>query len=66
MLFFQVALVCTACSKHFANRWAYNQHRTNRFLEGTDCYTLRLHQAELVASKRGNVATAVLGSAGPL
>jgi len=25
-----VTLVCTACGKRFANRWAYNQHRTNR------------------------------------
>lgn len=61
-----VAIVCTACGKRFANRWAYNQHRTNRFLEGTECYTLHGKQAELVASKRGNVATAVLRSAGPL
>ena len=60
-----VALVCTACGKRFANRWAYNQHRTNRHLVGTDCYTLQGQQAELVASKRGNVSTAVLRSAGP-
>jgi hypothetical protein len=60
-----VALVCTACGKRFANRWAYNQHRTNRHLVGTDCYSLQGQQAELVASKRGNVSTAVLRSAGP-
>ena len=54
-----VALACTACGKRFVNRWAYNQYRTNRFLEGLGCYTLQRQQAELVASKRGNVATAV-------
>jgi hypothetical protein len=61
-----VALVCTACGKRFANRWAYNQNSTNRFLEGTEYYTLHGQQAELVTSKRGNVATVVLRSAGPL
>ena len=29
-----VGVVCTDCGKRFANRWAYNQHRTNRYSEG--------------------------------
>ena len=36
-----VGVVCTACGKTFANRWAYNQHCTNRYLERTDCYTMQ-------------------------
>ena len=61
-----VGVVCTACGKRFANRWAYNQHRTNRYLEGTDCYSVQRKQSEMIAIRRGNVSTAVLRSTGAL
>ena len=61
-----VGVVCTVCGKRFANRWAYNQHRTNRYLEGTNCYSVQRKQSEMIAIRRGNVSTAVLRSTGAL
>ena len=61
-----VGVVCTACGKRFANRWAYNQHRTIQYLEETDCYSVQRKQSEMIAIRRGNVSTAVLRSTGAL
>lgn len=55
---------CTACNKLFANRNAYHQHRTSAYLIGTACYALNTKNSELVASRRGNVSTAILRSTG--
>jgi hypothetical protein len=38
----------------------------NRYLEGTDCYSLQKQQSELIATRRGNISTAFLRSSGAL
>ena len=53
---------CTACNRRFASRNAYHQHRTSAYLIGTACYALHNQNSELVASRRGNVSTAILRS----
>ena len=62
----RIALDCTACHKRFANRWAYNQHRTSGYRKGTSCKSVGLQQSELIANTRGNISTAVLRSIGAL
>ena len=62
----RIALECTACHKRFANRWAYNQHRTSGCRKGTSCKSVGLQQSELIANTRGNISTAVLRSTGAL
>ena len=62
----RIALDCTACHKRFANRWAYNQHRTSGYRKGTSCKRVGLQQSELIANTRGNISTAVLRSTGAL
>lgn len=57
-----VGNVCTACNKRFATRHAYHQHRTSAYLIGTACYALNTQNCEVVASRRGNVSTAILRS----
>ena len=58
-----VDVVCDGCEKSFANTWAYERHRTCYKLRGTKCYSLETQKSELLATRRGNLSTAMLSRA---
>lgn len=55
-----VGYVCNACQRRFDSRFAYEQHRRSRFLEGTPCFSAAQQLSELVATRRANMSTAML------
>jgi len=55
-----VNILCDFCGKSFPNSWAYERHRTCTKLKGTGCYSQATHKVELLATRRGNMATAML------
>jgi hypothetical protein len=58
-----VDVVCDGCEKSFANTWAYERHRTCYKLRETTCYSLETQKSELLATRRGNLSTAMLSRA---
>jgi hypothetical protein len=55
-----VNILCDFCGKSFPNSWAYERHRTCTKLKGTGCYSQATHKVELLATRRGTMATAML------
>ena len=55
-----VNVLCDVCGKSFSNSWAYERHRTCTKLKGTSCYSQATQKVELLATRRGNMATAML------
>ena len=52
--------ICDACKRRFASRFAYDQHRRSKILQGTPCFTAVEQLSELVATRRANMSTAML------
>ena len=55
-----VNILCDFCGKSFPNSWAYERHRTCTKLKGTGCYSQATHKVELLTTRRGTMATAML------
>ena len=55
-----VNVLCDVCGKSFSNTWSYERHRTCTKLKGTSCYSQATQKVELLATRRGNMATAML------
>ena len=57
-----VNVLCDVCGKSFSNSWApaYERHRTCTKLKGTSCYSQATQKVELLATRRGNMTTAML------
>ena len=53
-------VICDVCGKSFSNTWSYERHRTCTKLKGTSCYSQATQKVELLATRRGNMATALL------
>jgi len=49
-----------ACKRHFASRFAYDQHRSSKFFQSTPCFTAVEQLRKLVATRRANMSTAML------
>ena len=60
----EAVLIPSKCQRHFASRFAYDQHRRSKFLQGTPCFAAVDQLSELVATLRlrlrANLSTAVL------
>jgi len=56
----EAVLIPSKCQRHFASRFAYDQHRRSKFLQGTPCFTAVEQLSELVATRRANMSTAML------
>ena len=52
--------ICDACKRHFASRFAYDQHRSSKFFQSTPCFTAVEQLRKLVATRRANMSTAML------
>jgi hypothetical protein len=55
-----VNVFCDVCGKSFSNSRAYERHWTCTKLKGTSCYSQATQKVELLATRRGNMATAML------
>ena len=55
-----VNVLCKFCGKSFPNNWAYERHWTCTKLKGTGCYSQATNKVELLATRRGTMATAML------
>ena len=55
-----VLCFATFAENHFLYSWAYERHRKCTKLKGTGCYSQATHKAELLATRRGTMKTAML------
>ena len=55
-----VYILCDFCGKSFPNSWAYERLGRIQKLKGTGCYSQATHKVELLATRRGTMATAML------